>query len=171
MSENESSAPVEQGGTPATEPAEVDWQAKAQHWQEMARKNEARAKENADAAKQLEELRQASLSETERAVADAEKRGRQAALGEYGTRLAAAEIRAALSGIVSDPAALIDDLNLAKFVTPDGDVDTKAVTALADKYAALAPKPVTDLKQGTRPSADPVFDPNAWLRSAAGIHS
>ena len=159
-------APAEQGDATAQD---VDWKAEAEQWKAMARKHEDRAKQNGAAARELEKLREASLSEAEKAVAEAEKRGRTGALAEVAERLAAAEIKAALTGVVGDPAAIVADLNLAKFVTASGDIDAKAVTALKDRYAALAPKPVTDLKQGTRQAPSPSFDGNDWLRRAAKV--
>jgi hypothetical protein len=156
---------------PAAPEPEVNWQAEADKWKALARKHEDRAKENGAAARELEKLRESSLSEAEKAVAEAEKRGRTAALTEVATRLAAAEIRAALTGVVADPAVVVDDLNLAKFVTADGDVDAKAVTALKDRYAALIPKQAPDLKQGTRQAPPTEFNGNDWLRKAAGVAS
>ena len=171
MSEQTTDAPEQPAADTATaeQAPEVDWKAEADKWKAMARKHEDRAKENGAAARELEKLREASLSEAEKAVAEAEKRGRTAALTEVATRLAAAEIRAALTGVVADPAVVVDDLNLAKFVTPDGDVDAKAVTALKDRYAALVPKQAPDLKQGARPAPPSEFNGNDWLRKAAGV--
>lgn len=171
MSEQTTEAPEQAADTAPEQAApEVDWKAEADKWKAMARKHEDRAKENGAAARELEKLREASLSEAEKAVAEAEKRGRTAALTEVGQRIAAAEIKAALTGVVADPAAVVDDLNLAKFVTADGDVDAKAVTALKDRYAALIPK-VADLKQGARSAPPPQFNGNDWLRKAAGVHA
>lgn len=130
-------------------------------WKALARKHEDRAKANASAAKELETLRAASMSDTEKAVAEAEQRGRQAATAEHVQQLAGARIEAALTGIVPDPAAVVEDLNLLKYVTDTGDVDGDAIETLRTKYAELAagtnsngngdgPKPKPDLKQGNR---------------------
>lgn len=106
-------------------------------WKAMARKHEAASKA---AQKELDKLRAASQTDSERAVTEAESKGRQAAQAEFGERLAGAEIKAALSGVVPDPAAIVEDLNLAKYVTADGEVDSEAVEALRKKYEGLAAK-------------------------------
>ena len=168
---DEQTATQPEAATAEPQAPAVDWQAEAEKWKSLARKHEDRAKENGAAARELEKLREASLSEAEKAVAEAEKRGRTAALTEVSQRLAAAEIKAALTGIVKDPADIVGDLNLAKFVTADGDVDAKAVTALKDRYAALAPTRVADLKQGAHPAPPAAFNGNDWLRKAAGIQA
>ena len=167
---DEATAPEQtDADTAPAQQEQPDWQAEAEKWKALARKHEDRAKENGAAARELEKLREASLSEAEKAVAEAEKRGRTAALTEVATKLAAAEVKAALAGVVTDPAAIVEDLNLAKFITADGDVDAKAVTALRDRYAALAPKQVADLKQGARQAPPAEFNGNDWLRKAAGV--
>lgn len=124
-------------------------------WKKQARENERRAKANAKAAEELEQLKASQMSETEKAVAEAETRGRQAALGDIGQRLAAAEIKAALTGVVPNPAEIVEDLNLGKYVTDDGDVDEDAVKTLRTKYEALAPA-----KEPAKPPAGQRPKPN-----------
>ena len=141
--------------TPAPEaPPAAD--AEAAKWKALARKHEAQAKANADAAKRLAEIEAANQSDTEKAVKEAEQRGRSAATAELAQRLAAAEVKAALTGVVPDPGSIVEDLNLAKYVTDTGDVDQEAVTALRTKYEAFATKaapPAPDLKQGAQGNA------------------
>lgn len=122
-------APADPAPDPGAKP-EIDWKAKARMWED-------RAKTNSAAAKKLADLEAASQTETERAQAAAkaaEDRAQAAVL-----RIASAEVRAALTGIVPDPAAVAEDLNLAKFLTDDGEVDAEKVAALRTKYQALAP--------------------------------
>lgn len=107
----------------------------------------AAEKKARDTEAELEKLRTAQMSDQQRAIAEAEARGRTAATTEVAQRLAAAEIKAALTGVVPDPAAIVEDLNLGKYITADGDVDADAVKALRTKYEALAPK--------TPPKPDP----------------
>lgn len=121
------------------EPPSPDLQSELDRWKAAARKHEDRAKANYAAVKELEDLKKSQMSETERAVKEAEERGRTSAVSEFGQKIAAAELKAALAGLIADPQGLIEDLNLAKFVTDTGDVDTAAVTALKEKYASLAP--------------------------------
>ncbi|HEX4018187.1 MAG TPA: hypothetical protein VHX15_15740 [Frankiaceae bacterium] len=115
---------------PAAQPDTTDWKAQARKW-------EARAAENKAAAKKLAEIEAANQSAQERAetaAKAAEDRAQAATL-----RIASAEVRAALTGIVPDPAAIVEDLNLAKYLTEDGEVDADKVAALQAKYQALAP--------------------------------
>ena len=138
---------------PPSEPAPVDtdWQAEVNKWKAAARKHEDRAKANFQAAKELETLKESQLSDTDKAVKEAEARGQAAAIAQFGQKIAAAELKAALAGLIPDPAGVIVDLNLAKFVTDTGDVDADAVAALREKYALLAPAknaPAPNLHQG-----------------------
>lgn len=140
--------PTPAGDTPPPEPTteqqppadqapardEVDWKALARKW-------EQRAKENRRAAEELEKLRQERMTETEKAVAEAEKRARAEAAREYGARLARAEFRAAAA---SKGLALGDDvfdlIDTAKFVGDDGEIDEAAIKQAVAKLAKLAPK-------------------------------
>lgn len=135
-------------------------------WKSQSRKHETRAKANAKAAKELEELRSKNLPPDEAAVREAEERGRTAARAEHAQALAGARIEAALTGIVDDPADLVEELNLAKYVDDDGEVDTDAIEELKEKWSARMgtkktededddepgdkPKRKADLKQGKR---------------------
>jgi hypothetical protein len=89
-------------------------------------------------AKELDELKAASASEQEKAVKAAEDKATASVTQRYADRLAAAEIKAALTGIVDEPEKIVEDLNLAKF-TKDGEVDADAVAALKEKYAGFKP--------------------------------
>lgn len=138
--------PSDPPADPATDPA-----AEIAKWKALARKNEDRAKENAAKAREYEALKAAQMTETEKAVADAMAAGRAEALSAVGQRLAAAEIRAALTGIVPDPSAIAEDLDLSRYVDDAGEVDAAKVQALADKFASFAPKPGgPDLGAGNR---------------------
>lgn len=149
--------------TSSAEPTAEELRAELEKWKNQARKNEDKAKANAAAAKDLEKLREQTMSEQEKAVAEAEARGRKAGV----ERLAAAELKAALVGRVEDPAAIVEDLNLGKFITEDGEVDDKAVAKLAEKYGT--PKPgTTRVPTGARTTPPEAGDMNALLRSAAG---
>jgi len=124
--------------------------AEAAKWKALARKHENEAKKlRAEADK----LKAASLSDAEKALEQAKVEGRQAAQAEFGQRLAAAEIKAALTGVVPNPAEIVEDLNLAKYVTDGGEVDGEAVAALKKKYEGFGRQGRTsgpDLGQGQR---------------------
>lgn len=136
-------APVpESAGTaePREKPApEVDWKAEARKWEQRAKDNKKaldEARPVLDQWKALEEASKTELQRAQEAAQTAEERARATL-----QRVAAAEVKAALTGVVPDPAALLEDLNIARFVTPEGDVNAEAIGTLRDKYAALAPAP------------------------------
>ncbi len=52
--------------------AETDWQAEAEKWKSLSREWEKKAKATKNAAKELEELKQAQMTEQEKAIARAE---------------------------------------------------------------------------------------------------
>lgn len=129
---------------PTPDPAnEPDWKAEARKWED-------RAKANKKAADDLEKQRKAAMTEAERAVAEAEERGRKAATSDFGSRLAKSEFVAAAArrNPSFDAAAVLEDLNLARFVTDDGEPDAKAIEAAVVR---LVPEP----------SGSPSFDGGA----------
>jgi hypothetical protein len=145
MSENipetppENAPPATPADPPATPPAqetEVDWKAMARQW-------EKRAKENSKAADELDRVRKASMSEQEKAVTEAEQRGKTSAAQEYGQRLARAEFKAAVAAKGLDLGEALDLIDTTRFVDETGDVDDaeikKAVTKLAKIAASRGP--------------------------------
>jgi len=82
-------------------------------------------------ARERENERRASLKDDERALLEAEERGRNAVRSEYGQRLAETEFRAAAAtrNPGYDTAKALRYVNLAGFVGEDGEPDTKAITA------------------------------------------
>ncbi|WP_457028100.1 hypothetical protein [Kitasatospora sp. P5_F3] len=119
---------------PVTPPAgdTTDWKAQARKWED-------RAKANSKAADDLAALQKQAMTDQEKAVVDAEAKGRTAAAADYGTKLAAAEFRAAVAaaGLVLGEAA--DLIDTTRFVGKDGEVDTDAITTAVKKLAKLAP--------------------------------
>lgn len=141
--------------TGTTDGPTVDHAAEAEKWKAQARKHEDRAKANATAAKELENLKLASMGETEKAVEAGKAEARTAALAEVGGKLVAAEFKVAANGRI-DVDTLLSGLDTSKFLTEDGDPDTDAITAWVDKVAPAenqAPAgfpPPPDLGQGVR---------------------
>lgn len=132
--------------------------AEAEKWKATSRKHEDRSKSNAQAVRELEELKRSSLSDAEKAIEEARVTARAEALAEIGTRLVDAEFRAATAGRMSDGQrdALLDGLDRRRFLTDDGDVDTDKVRALVDGIAptkAATPRPKVDIGQGRRGSS------------------
>lgn len=144
--------------TDVTDTDTTDWKAEAEKAKALQRKWEDRAKANSGAAKELEELRKASMSDQEKAVADAVALARTQTLAEVGSHLAAAEVRVAAAGRLDDAqlGTLLDSIDLTRFILDDGSVDTDKVKALVDGIApSQAPTDTDpfaglDLGQGSR---------------------
>ncbi len=162
-------------------PATGAEQAEIERWKAHSRENERKFKA---AMKDLDELKRSSMSDTERAVAEAREAGRAEALATIAGKLVAAEIRAQAAGRLTDAqlGVLLDDLKLDVYVDESGDVDTKRIAKLVDAVAppAAPTNPSTpaapvqlDLGQGARTEHLPLngneFDRH--LRAALGIRS
>lgn len=147
MSENatEPETPAQEQPTEEAQQPEVeqtDWKAEARKW-------EQRAKENKQAATELEKKRKAEMTDAERAVAEAEERGRTAAVQEYGKRLATSEIRAAAADAQADLTGVFDYLDLGRFVDENGEPNEKAIKSF------VAGLPVKDDGKPRPPKPDP----------------
>lgn len=116
---------------------------------------------------ELKKRAAAAMTEQERAVADAATRGRAEALAGVGQRLAAAEFRAAAAGRIDNIDELLEDLNLGKFVTADGEPDLKAIRARVDKWAPKQQAPSYD--GGARTTGPAATNMNALIRQRAGL--
>jgi hypothetical protein len=108
--------------------------------------------------RELEQLRQAQMSESEKAIAEAVARGRTEATTEFGQRLAAAQFVAAAAKRNSDfdAASVLEDLNLAKYVTDAGEPDDKGIASVVERLVperATNPRPTGDVGLGPRPAA------------------
>lgn len=90
--------------------------------------------------RELEQHRQASMSEAEKAVAEAEKRGEQKATQQWSQRLVRSDFIAAASrrNAEFDASAVLDDLNLDRFIGDDGEPNPKAIAAAVER---LVPEP------------------------------
>lgn len=139
--------------TPVAEPAQdqTDWKAKFDEVQAQARKHEDRAKANAAAAKELETLKQSTMSEIEKAVATAKVEARSEMAREVGGQLVHAEIRAAAAGRGVDIDALLEGIDPVRFLGDDLQPDRKMIAAWVDRVAPVSVRPgFPDLGQGAR---------------------
>jgi hypothetical protein len=78
----------------------------------------------------------------QRQIEDARTEGRQAAIRENGTRVAAEVFRAAAKGRLPDATAIevaLEALDLSRFVNDRGEVDRDALAALVDKLTPAGP--------------------------------
>lgn len=133
----------------------TDLAAEVEKWKQLARKHEDRAKANSGAARELEQLRQQSMTDQEKAVAVARNEGRAEALREAATALVDAEVRIAAAGRQIDVAALLEGLDRTRFVDDDGRPKSDAIKAWIEKVAPAAEttsttSPAYDLGQGAR---------------------
>lgn len=126
-----------------------DLEAEVEKWKELSRKNEERAKANAGAAKELEELKKTTMSDTDKAIEAARKEGATEAAKKAGARLVDAEVKAAAAGRKVDVAALLEGLDRSRFLTEDGEPDTKAIEEWVEKVAPEKGE-TPDLGQGSR---------------------
>jgi hypothetical protein len=151
-----------------TETDVKDWKSEAEKWQTLARKNEERAKGNAQAAKELEKVRAAAMSETEKAVAAAKAEGTLEAAKAAAPRLVRAEFRAAAAGQVDKQTldAYLEDVDLSKFIGEDGEPDLKSIEA---RIKRLGGGKATNFDGGARTSAAKPTDMNSLIRHAAGM--
>lgn len=152
--------------TPPTPPAQVtpeDWKAKYEETLKEARKHEDRAKANAAAAKELETLKQSSMTEQQKAVEAAKGEARTETLREVGGKLAEAAIRVAAAGRQVDVDALLEGIDASKFLDDNGDPNAKAITAWVDRVApaddGTKPPPKRDLGLGARGGQQSNSDP------------
>lgn len=119
------------------------------YWKRRARENEQRAKSNHD---ELEQLRRESMSDQERAIAEARDTTRSETLREVAGRLVDAEVRSASVNRPVNVDALLDGLDRSRFLTEDGEVDRDAVSTWLDQLAPAQqpPRVASDLGQGAR---------------------
>lgn len=125
-----------------TEPTEAEPQpepeapkAEETDWKAMSRKWEQQAKKNSKAAEELEKLRAAAMSEQEKAVAEAKAAGAGEAARTFGSRLAAAELKATAAAKGVDLSSIGDLIDASRFVGDDGEVDTAAIGKAVEKLA------------------------------------
>jgi hypothetical protein len=138
----------------------------------------AAAREATKRAKTLErelaQLRRQNLGETERAITDAEDRGRKAAASEFGRRLARSTFDAAAArrnpGVKAEELdGIVEYVDMAKFLDDDGEVDAKAITAAVKR---LVPAPTDQgppsFDGGPRGRGAPKQGMNDIIRNLAG---
>lgn len=127
------SPPATPPAPPATGGDGTDWKAEARKWED-------RAKANKTAVDELATLKAANMSEQEKAVTEAETRGRTAAAATYGQKLASAEFRAACAAAHIDLGEAAEYIDVSRFVADDGEVNVTAIKSAVTKFSKLATK-------------------------------
>lgn len=158
---------------------DIDWEARFKVQQELTRKQEARAKANADAAKELARIRAEQGTDLDKAVNTARAEAEKQTTAKYTARLAGLSVRAAAGGKFKDPDDAVAHLQgrLAEFVGDDGDVDDKAIASEVDRLLKARPylgveKPPADFDGGQRQGTTGAVGPNGMdrlIRRQAGI--
>jgi hypothetical protein len=117
---------------------------------------------------ELDKVRQAGLSEQEKAVAAAKAEGLTEATKAVAPRIVRAEFRAAAAGQVDKQTldAYLEDVDLSKFIGDDGEPDLKAIEA---RIKRLGGGKNTNFDGGARTSAAKSTDMNSLIRQGAGI--
>lgn len=179
MSESTPEAPAAEAGGGSEQPGTGNataeerlaaLEAERDKWQGLSRKNEERAKANAEKAKRFDDLEAASKSEAEKLAERAKAaEDRNASLTQ---RAARAEVKALAASTFADPSDAAAFLNLAEYVGDDGDIDSKGIeSALADllkrkpHLAKEAAPPSFD--GGARRTADKPTSMNDLIRQKA----
>lgn len=150
-----------------------DWQAEAARLREeltKARKWEERAKENSAAAKAAEKARLDAMSEQERAIEEAKQSAWTEATTTYGKRLARTEFDA-LAGRRNpnfDTASALEFVDLGKFLSEDGEPDTKAITAAVERLVPAPTDGPPSFDGGTRTPPPAQQGMTGLIRKAAG---
>jgi hypothetical protein len=144
-------------------------------WKSLSRKNERALRA---AQRELEELRRSQLSETDKALDDARREARDAALAEVRADLLDAAVDAAVRGRFVDDeaaAALLTRTGSDQYLTDDGKVDRAAVDAAVEELlvrkpdlAATARRTAPALPGARGRTGDSGESANDWLRRMAG---
>lgn len=131
----------------------TDWKAEAEKYRALQKKWEARAKDNATAAKERDELRKQSMTDQEKAVEEASAKARAEERVRLSGRLARQGFLAAAAGRIPHAASVADDLNLARFVGEDGEIDEDGLAELVDRLAPKSAKSDKDSEEGAEKKA------------------
>lgn len=122
----------------------TDWKAEAEKYKALMRKHEQRAKDNATAAKERDELKRQSMSDQEKAVEEASAKARTEERVRLAGKLARQGFLAAAAGRVPNAASVADDLNLSKYVGEDGEIDESGLAELVERLAPPKPDKAKD---------------------------
>jgi hypothetical protein len=142
---------------------ETDWKAEARKW-------EQRAKDNGAKATEFDKARKAAMTDSERAVVEAEERGRTTAVTEFGKELAQTQFDA-LAGRRNpefNTAEALEFVDLGKFLGDDGRPDVKAITAAVERLVPAPADGPPSFDGGTRTTPPAPQGMSGLIRKAAG---
>lgn len=131
-----SGAPDDSAAQPTSD-MDRDWRAEAEKWKHFARQHEDKWKR---LSAELEEVRKAQLSDHERAILEAEERGRKAALESIAHERAWLKLEAAAAKAGVDLSPLSDVLDVSKFIE-DGSVSDDRINGFVEQFFAKFAQP------------------------------
>lgn len=170
MSEVAPEAPAPEATAPPEGGAEEVKTFDAEYVEKLRKENAKYRTDAKTATTELETLRRSSMTETEKATAEAEARGRSAATADFGKRLATSQFDALASkrNPGFDTAEMLGLIDLSKFVGDDGEPDEKAIATAVEKLVPAADGVVPNFDGGTRTTAPAPSGMNGLIRKAAG---
>lgn len=160
--EGQNAAPTD-GNTPATPPAPEtpttleEAIAALEKAQQTADKYKGLMRKEEQAKKELwgelSELKKGQMSEAERAIAEAEERGREAARAELAKELRQSKLTAAAAQ-AGVPAEVLGLLDVEKLFTDSGEVNTELLTTLSGNRRPTFEKSAKDLGIGAQSNSN-----------------
>jgi len=114
--------------------------------------------------REIAELRKTTMSDAERAIAEAKEAGRKEAAEDHAKQLAAEMFRAAAVGKLADPDAHLEAMDLGKLLT-DGQPSRRKIAALVERLGVPAPPPPPPGRVPQGPRQTPAEDGD-FLRAA-----
>lgn len=117
--------------TDDTEPVSAE---ELKKWKSLSRSNEKALRA---AQAELDKVKQSSMSETEKAVAQARAEGRAEAMKDANTKLLHAEIRAAAASVLADPDDAVHLLDLDTFDSEN--IDRRQIKSALDDLVKSKP--------------------------------
>lgn len=162
----EAPATPPEGGAPTEEAKTFD----AEYVEKLRKENAKYRTEAKASAAEVEKVRQASMTEAEKAVAEAETRGRTAATADFGKRLATSKFEALASkrNPAFDTAPVLEIIDVGRFVGDDGEPDEKSITAAVEKLVPAAEAGVPNFDGGPRGTPPAPSGMNGLIRKATG---
>ncbi|MER5643942.1 hypothetical protein [Streptosporangium sp. NPDC002524] len=129
------STPTDTPAAPQTE--EKDWKAEAEKWQHFSRLHEGNWKK---VSAEADSLRKAQMTDSEKAIAEAEGRGRKAALESIATERAQLKLETAAAKAGVDITPVLEVLDVSKFIN-EGEVNNDAIGDFVTQFSAQFAKP------------------------------
>lgn len=137
------------------------------------RENKALRDRMKETEAQLEQMREAQMSEQEKVISEARKQAAEEVEGHYKGLLAQERVRTAAANILNDPEDAIRFLDPGTYDVNDAESISAALAALVEAKPYLArtdgPAPrVPSIDQGPQGEQPPQASGNEWLHSVTG---